>query len=162
MSVPIIIAGTQIEFPESGTAPDYAPAMVQFAEAVEDALSSAVGTYDVVPQRMVLDSVPDATDTNITNLSFSVSTVRGAFIRYACYRDTSTTTVTESGTLTLTYNETNSSGNQWEVVREYVGDAQISFIVTDTGQVQINTTALGGSGYTGFISYAGTALQNTY
>jgi hypothetical protein len=159
----IIIAGTPISFPNSAASPDWAPAVDQFALAVEAALAGLVGSFDVAPQKMILNTVPDAVDTNITNLAFSNTAVRSAIITYAIYRQTDTPLiVTETGTLDIVYNESGGVGNKWSITRETTSDASVNFIVLDSGQIQINTTALGGTPVSSFISYYGKALQNTY
>lgn len=158
----IIIAGTIISFPNSAAAPNWAPAVIQFAETVADALSSVVGSFDVVPQRFIIDNAPNGSDTAITNLSFSTTAVRGAFITYAVYRNTSLETVSETGNLLIVYNPTNGIGEKWELTRDYVGDSDVTFDIDDTGQVNINLTALSGTAHNGFISYAAKALQNSY
>ena len=162
MSVTIVIAGTVIDFPSSAASPDWSPAIIQFAETVADALSNVVGSFDVVPQRFVIDTAPNGSDTAITNLSFSTTSVRGAFITYAMYRNTTLETVAESGNLLIVYNTTNSSTQKWEVTRDFVGDASVTFVVDDTGQVFINPTALTGASHNGFISFSAKALQNSY
>ena len=78
------------------------------------------------------------------------------------YRNTSSTTVTETGNLLLTYNEANTVGSKWQLSRDFVGNANVSITITDAGQIQITTTALSGTGYNGFISFSGRALQTTY
>ncbi len=56
------------------------------------------------------------------------------------------------------YNPNNPTGNKWEYDRQYAADGQISFTITDTGQVQLNTTALAGLSHVGKIVYAAQAL----
>lgn len=158
----IIITGTPIDFPNSAAAPNWAPAVIQFAELVAAALSEIVGTYDVIPQRFVIDTAPNGSDVPITNLSFSTTNVRGAFIQYSVYRNTSAITVSETGNLMIVYNPTNGTGEKWEITRDFVGDADVTFDIDDTGQININLTALAGTAHNGFISYTGRALQNSY
>lgn len=158
----ITIQGTLIEFPDSGTDPNWAPAVIQFAEAVEAALSGVVGTYDVAPRSMIIDATPTATATDIPSLSFSTSQIRGAFINYTVYRTTTDTTVSEAGTLQLVYNDSSGSGLKWEISREAVGDASVEFTVEDTGQVQVTLTALSGSDHTGQLNYSAAAMQQEY
>ena len=161
--MPILdIQGTIIDFPNSSAAPNWSPAIIQFAESVASALSSLVGPYDVVPQQFILTSVPDSLDTALTNLSFSNTQVRCAFIYYAVYRNTNTTTVSEAGLLTVVYNESQASGLKWQMLRESDSDALVTFSIDDTGQVFINTQSISGTGYNGFIDYRAQTLQNTY
>jgi hypothetical protein len=161
--MPILnIAGVVIDFPNTSQAPNWAPAVIQFAEAVTNALSLLVGAYDVVPQQFILDSVPNAVNTAITNLSFSTTQVRSALVSYAIYRNTNTITVSEAGQLTVVYNESAGVGLKWQMLRESDSDAQVIFSIDDDGQIYINTTALAGVGYNGKISYSAKALQNNY
>ncbi len=110
----IIIQGQIIEFPNSGGSPNWAPAVIEFAEAVEGALAGVAGTYDVAPQ--VYDIASDVnTLVNVPLLTFPVANVRSAFIRYAIYRVSDTITESETGTLEIVYN--NLTGT-WQISRE--------------------------------------------
>lgn len=156
--MPIItIAGTPIQFPDSGNAPNWAPAVIQFAQQVASALSSTVGSDDVLPQHLSIDSIPSGT-LAITNLKFSNINVQGAFIRYTVLRSTTLTTVSETGTIVINYNPNNPVNNKWEYSRERVGDASVTFTISDTGQVSITTTALSGTNHTGFIYFAAQSM----
>jgi len=157
----ITIQGKTIAFPNSGTSPNWAEAVIEFAQATESALASVVGTYDVALQTFDFDSSNPGSDVDIPNLNFPVTQVRAATIEYAIDRTTSLTEVTEKGTLEIVYNSTNSSSNKWEVVRGFVADSSVSFTVTDVGQVQISTTALSGTSHTGRITYEAKALPQS-
>lgn len=159
MAIQINIQGTIIEFPSSGASPNWAPAVIQFAQAVESALSAVVGPFDIPPQIYVMTSNAN-TNVSVPNLSFPTSNVRGAFIRYSVFRTTSGTTVSESGTITTTYNPDGTVGNKWQITREYVGDAQVTFNITDVGQVQFSSVLLAGTGHSGKITYTAQALLN--
>lgn len=160
--IPIITIGsTIIDFPNSGTSPNWASAVDAFAVAVEGALSGLVGPFDVPPQVLVIDSYNPGTNINIPSLSFSTSVVRGAFIRYTVYRSTSLTNAYEIGELRIVYNPTGPTNNKWEVGRQFVGDGEITFTVTDVGQVQFTTTALSGINHTGQLTFTAQALLQT-
>lgn len=164
MSKTINIQGTIIEFPESGTSPDWAEAVDQFAEAVETALAGVVGPYDVSPQVMTINGPtynPTASSIDIPNLAFSTIAVRAAKIEIAVYRETTTSEVSENNTILIVYNDSNTPGTKWELSRETVGDASIDFTITDTGEVQFTTTSIGGINHIGVISYSAKALLNS-
>jgi hypothetical protein len=161
MSTIITIQGTVIAFPTSGEPQNWSEPVVDFATAVEGALAGIVGPADIAPQLLDISAFNPGTDINLPNLAFSTSVVRGAFIRYAVYRTTSTTTVAEAGYITIVYNPTNPSGFNWETANTHVGDAQVSITVTDTGQVQISTAALSGINHSGTCTYAAQALLQT-
>lgn len=154
----ITVSGTVVNFPDSAASPNWAPAIIQFAQLVATALTLSVGDFDVAPQ--VYTMVANAnTDVSLPNLSFPTAQVRSAFINYSVFRTTDTNTACEAGSLTTVYNSTTST---WEIIRgPYAGDGQITFSITNGGQVQFSTVALSGSNHVGMISYtAKTLLQS--
>lgn len=159
MSLPITIQGTPIPFPSSADSPNWAPALIQFAQAVAAALNASLGPYDIAPQSYDITAFNGVTNQSISGLAFSTSAVRGAVITYAIYRNTNTTTVTETGLLEITYNPSNAGGKKWEIIREYVGDGKTTFSITDLGQVQFSNTAIGGTVHIGKISVSAKAIQ---
>lgn len=162
MSISINIQGTVIDFPSDSASPDWAEGVIAFAQAVASALSGAVGPADISPQVMNIDAQnPTSTNVDITNLSFSTTTVRAATISIATYRTTDSTSAYEFDTIMVTYNSANSIGQKWEMIREYEGNGSITFNITDTGQVQFTTTALSGTNHAGILSYSAKALLNT-
>lgn len=96
------------------------------------------------------------------NLNFPTSTVRSAFIRYALFRSTDSTSAYEAGQITVVYNPNGSIGSKWELVRNSDGNGFIDFNIIDTGQVQFSTTALAGINHAGKISYTAVALLQSY
>jgi hypothetical protein len=157
-TIPIQIAGTTIQFPSTGQSPIWSPAVIQFAQAVSAALAGIVGPADVAPQTLVLDPYNPGSDIIIPNLTFSTTTVRAAFIRYAVYRQTTTQNGSEAGTLTIVYNPNNPINNKWEYDRTYVGNAQVQFSISDQGSVQISTIGFTGIDHVGSLSYVAQAL----
>ena len=156
--MPIITIGsTIINFPGTGQSPDWSQPIIDFATAVQDTLSGLAGPADVFPQIFVIDNLnPGSAD--IPNLTFSTTIVRAAFIRYAVYRTTTSDNASEVGTMNIVYNPANPSGNKWEYDRAYAADGKITFTITDTGQVRLNTIALAGLSHSGKFVYAAQAL----
>ena len=161
MAVTITISGTPIAFPSSAAAPNWASALISFAQLVETALASAAGTYDVAQQVYTMSSNQTDSDVNITNLLFDPTNVLGFVVEYTITRSTdSPTTITESGSITAEYNSTRSTGSKWQFIRDAVGDANITFGITDAGQVQYTLTAVdGGSSHTGEVLFRGRAMD---
>lgn len=157
----ITIQGTPVNFPDSSASPNWAPAVIQFAQLVETALASSIGPYDVSPQSFIADAYNPGTNVDLPNLAFPISTVRAAFIRYSVFRTTSTTTNYEQGHLLVIYNPSASVGNKWEITRDYIGDGKITFNITDAGQVQFSTTTMGGINHSARIAYAAQAFTQT-
>lgn len=160
--MPLInIAGTQIQFPDSATSPNWAEPVVQFAEAVAAALSAVSGPFDISPQ--VYDMVASVnTNVDIPNLSFPPSEVRSSTITYAIFRDPDTAIsgniVVESGTIIITYSDDALVGEKWIKTRQYEGDASVTFSVTDVGQVQFSSTSIGSGTHEGRITYSAKSL----
>lgn len=154
----ITISGTVIDFPDSSESPNWAEAVILFAQTVADALQGVVGSFDVSPQSFVIDSYNPGTDITLPQLTFSTTDVRAAFISYAVHRTTDTPAeLDETGMLWVVYNNQN---GVWDISREKAGNASITFSITNAGQVQFSTTAMAGSDHTGFITYSAKALEN--
>ncbi len=159
MPIDIIIQGTLIQIPSSGESPNWSSGIIEAFQAIESALNSAIGTFDVAPQVFNGDAYNPGTGISLPNLSFSTSDVRSADISYAVFRETTTTNAAEAGRITVVYNPNNSIGNKWEIQRDYVGDGQITFAISDLGQVSFTTTTLAGINHTMRISYSAKALE---
>lgn len=157
----ITIQGTVIDFPESSASPNWSQGIIDFAKAVEEALSGAVGQYDVAPQVFNGDSYNPGSNIDLPSLAFPTTSVRSAVINYSVYRTTSTSNAAEAGILNIVYNPNNGVGLRWEMTREFVGDGQIAFNITDLGQIQFSTTALGGISHYMRIGYSAKALEQT-
>jgi len=161
MAITITITGTPISFPSSAESPNWAPGIIEFAQAVESALNSVLGAYDVAPQIQVIDAQNPGTDVDVANLAFPVSSVTGAFIRYSLIRTTSTDTAYEAGNLIVTYNPAGGVGQKWEISRDYVGDGKITFSISDTGQIKFSTTSMAGINHSGKLTFTAQALSQT-
>lgn len=158
--MPIItISGTPINFPSSSQQPNWAPAVIQFATLTAAALNSVIGPYDVVAQTLTINNNVN-TNFNVDPLNFPVSAVRGATIDYAVYRKSDTDTQVEKGFLLIAYNA-DSGGAKWELARVKVGDATITFQISDTGQISFTTVALPGIYETGTLTFSAKSLEQT-
>lgn len=162
----ILIKGTPVEFPSSGAAPNWAPAVIESIEALAEAVNAFTATYDVAPQVQNIDANNNSNNVDINNLNFPAADVRAATIYYSVHRQTQNSgppdgqEVSESGLLEINYNASRSIGQKWEIVRTGQSDAKISFNITDLGQIQFSTTALTGISHTGIISYRALAIMN--
>lgn len=121
MSTKITIGSTVINFPTSGTDPNWAEAVDEFALAVESELAGINLTYDVSP-RVV--AIPETGTLNLGGanlLQFPNASVRSFVVTYSIYKRTTspTQTFSESGTFTAV----NENG-VWTFQREFFGDKQ--------------------------------------
>ena len=166
MSTRIIIKNTPIDIPVSGDSPDWSEGVTLALQTLADAVNTATGTYDVPPQVLNIDIYNTATDINIDNLYFPPAEVLSAFIFYSVKRSTDDSgppdgqNITEEGSLEIVYNSDNPINNKWEIARTYMGDANITFSIADTGQVMFSTTALTGINHTGIISFRALSITN--
>ena len=166
MAIPLNIKGSVIEIPSSGQSPNWAPGIIAALKALTEAVNAVTGTYDVAPQTQNIDANNSSNDVPITNLAFPVSEVRSATIFYSVYRKTEDSgppdgqELSEGGMITIVYNASNPVSNKWEITRDYAGDANISFEVSDTGQFSFSTTPLTGINHTGILSFRAIAVLN--
>lgn len=159
MSIPITVNGTIVNFPSSGDSPNWAPAVIQFAELVSQALAFSVGAFDIPPQTFVMTANVN-NNVSLPNLSFPTTQVSGAIIEYSVLRSTNTTVVSQTGEIIINYNSSFPTGQKWEINDEHIGMGQTIFTITDTGQVQFSTTLITGINYSGIITYQAKAILN--
>lgn len=133
MSVTINIGGTLIEFPSSGASPNWAPALIEFAQAVELKLQSVGSVTDIPPTQETITSYN--TLVNLSKLSFPTTLVRAAEISYAIKR---TGTISENGKILAIYDD-----SKWILSRDFVGDADCTFEAQPNGQFQIKVNDAG-------------------
>lgn len=98
------------------------------------------------------------TNVNIPSFQFPPSEVKGAFVNYTIARVTSTASGYETGKLMLSYNPDNPTNNKWEIQREYIGEASVTFTITDAGQVRFSSTSLSGINHEGTITFTAQSL----
>lgn len=154
----ITIQGTPIDLPDSADSPNWAPGILAAFQAIELALSGLTSTGDISPTSYLMVSNVN-TNVNIPDFQFS-STIRGADIRYAVYRSTTTTIASEKGTMQIVYNGDNPITNKWELTRTYVGDASVTFSISDGGQFSFSSTLIAGATHAGTIVFAAQALND--
>lgn len=163
----ITIKGTEINLPDSGASPNWAPAIIEAFEALADAVNSISATFDVAPQAQNIDANNSSTNVDLNNLNFPSSDVRAATVYYTVFRMTQNSgppdgqEVVEAGTLEISYNDDRPVTQKWEMVRSGQSEAFIDFNITDLGQIRFSTTALTGINHTGIVSYRALAILNT-
>lgn len=163
----ITIKGTTIDLPASGSSPNWAPAIIEAFEALAEAVNSISATFDVAPQAQNIDANNSASNVDLNNLNFPSSEVRAATVYYTVYRITEDSgppdgqEVTEAGTLEINYNDAYPITQKWEMVRTFQGEGQVTFNITDLGQIQFSTTPLTGVNHVGIISYRAISVLNS-
>lgn len=98
--------------------------------------------------------------TDVTGLSFSISSVRSAIVTYEVSRktDTALSELRSIGRLFLAYRAQSSA---WEILnqQENGDDSGVTFTVTAGGQVQVATTNIAGSNYVGTLKFKGESFN---
>lgn len=177
MSIQITISGTTIEFPSSAQAPNWAPALIEFAQLVESALIAVSGPFDVSPQTIPI--VNNGIKTNIQVLLFTSSLVKSVVIKYAFQRQMETSVGSgiynkqfETGTLNLVSDTSNPVSQGWKIQRDFIGNTTpvenpsgtisegLMFYVDNSGQVSYDASIMVGAPgtYTGVLTITAQAL----
>jgi hypothetical protein len=162
MSVRLVIGTQVIEFPSSGQNANFAPGIIQFAQAVTDQLSAIASQFDITPRVQIL-SVDVNNTIDVDSCVFPSGSVRSFTFTYAIYRVNSTTSFSEDGTVVGVYDTLNSI---WILQHEFEGTRQSSGLPYNTfsmsgDQLKISTTTIGGTGYDGTnseLSYSAKTL----
>jgi hypothetical protein len=169
----VTIGSTIIDFPNSARSPNWAQPVIQFAEAVETALATVVGPFDIGQRVMNIDTRETDSNIDVTDGAFALAfpinptltqpAVRSAFVRYAVYRKKGTNAaITETGNLLILYNP--DSSPVFMIEQDKIGDANVSFTITTTGQVQVSFTdtnlGVGGS-VVGRLTYTAQGLKQS-
>ena len=141
-------------FPEQSDDPPWGKKVFNWAKAITNKVTGISGADDIVNGSATINNNVSSV-TNISGLSFSTTTVRGATIAYTVYR-TSTTISTpkaEEGEINISYD-----GTSWTVFRESTADTGVTITITSSGQCQYLSTNIPGTGYVGLIKYRAWAL----
>lgn len=136
----IIINGQTIFFPDVNQSPNWAPSVIQFAQATEDAFNSVANSYDISTQKQTMGNAFKMQDTSgvaLNDLLFPKTSVASFIIYYTITKsitDPSIYTESENGKIDVRIN----SSGVYEMTRDASGDASITFRIDDsTGQVYI-------------------------
>lgn len=159
MSIPLTIAGTTFQYPESGTDPNWAEEASSWAVAVTDALNTLLSPGDILTTEFSIDnniSVP----TNINGLVFDSGTVRAANVTYAVYRisNSNPSGHAETGLLKLIFDDSAGMGMKWKMTQDIDGSSGVAFSIGDNGQFQYVSTDIGTLGYVGTITFSAKTL----
>ena len=158
MAVSLTIRGNTFEYPTEGENPGWGGDATDWAIAVTEALGTLLGAGDILQTQALIGqdvSIP----TNVNRLVFDGGTVRAANVMYQISRVSSDypSGRIESGTLYLTYDA--AATDKWLMNRIQVGDAQVNFTITNTGQIQYTAYNMSGTGYNGTITFSAKTLS---
>lgn len=162
MSRELIVNGTTFQYPDPGDEPGWGEDASDWAEAVTEVLDTLLGSNDILETSFTVAN-NTVSVTNVTGLLFNTSTVRSAVIEYSIYRRSNSTPSgkAEAGIMNMVFDNDASSGNKCLLaIGPSVGNAGVTFSVTDAGQIQYTSSDIGTAGYIGeFVFNARTISQ---
>ena len=147
MSINITIGNQVISFPSQGEDPNWAPPVIDFAQAVANQLQATASAFDIPPRAQILTSDAN-TNLNLTGVIFPSGSVRSFTFTYAVYRTNGVLSIAENGIITGVYDTLNSI---WILSREFTdnranGNSTLYHTFTMSGdQMQFSSVAIGGS-----------------
>jgi hypothetical protein len=138
MSKTVQIGSNIYTIPEEGDNPGWGEDLTAYLEAIADALANVQGPNDILITSANLNN-NQTTFANVAGLQFNTAQVQAIEVKYLIIReyDAGATVVTESGTISGNYD-----GSTFFISTQHVGDAGITFDVTNTGQVQYQSSNL--------------------
>lgn len=144
-SIPLQIGNTIINFPSTGSSPDWSQGVIAFAEAVALQLQGISSPFDVLPAVQVLNTDLN-TNLQIAGATFPSDSVRSFIFDYAVYR-TNGTGYVEKGQFVGEYN---TQTGIWGLQRTFYGNKQTdgtSYLSFDMSgdNVVFSSVAIGGS-----------------
>lgn len=160
MPVTLTVNNIPFEYPANGDSPGWGQPATDWATEVTNVLGDLVGPTDILQTTFtVLNN--QSISQNVLGLSFNTGLVRAAFIDYSIYR-TSTANpsgFTEAGSIVATYDNLASAGSKWQLaVGPMVGNAGVTFTITDGGQFQYQSSDINATGYSGTMHFRATTL----
>lgn len=162
MPIELIVNNLPFFYPVAGDEPGWGQSATDWAAEVTDVLNDLKGPNDIL-QTTVAISNNVSSFTNIASLTFNTGQVRSAVINYSVYRISTANPSgnAESGVLSITYDNSASSGNKWLLTGYGIsGSSGLTFNITDAGQMQYKSTDIGTSGYTGEMTFRAKALES--
>jgi len=154
MAISVTLNGTSYTLNQQNDNPPTGETLSDLLQALVDNANAVQNTGDI---GLTTFSVPNAASTvSVVGVSFDTTTIRSAILSYSIYRSTSTNEVSECGQLYITYKSTAAS---WELSQTHVGDSQVTFSVTSSGQVQILPVVISGATYTGTLKLIAKAFS---
>lgn len=160
MPITLTVNNIPFEYPIPGDSPGWGQGASDWAEEVTFVLNDLLGPNDITETTFNIGNNITGS-TNVNGLTFNTGQVRAAQVAFSVYRLSTAQQSghSESGLMTLSYDNLASSGSKWSlVIGNLTGNSGVTFTVTDTGQVQYQSTDIGSAGYSGVMHFKATAL----
>lgn len=154
MARTLVINSIPYNIPDAGDEPGWGDDTTDWMEAVTEVLTDLVGPADILETTFAVAN-NQASFTDVTGLVFDGGSVRSARVTYSVYRisDTNPEGFAETGILSLVYD--NNSATPWSMAQgEIVGNSQIYFDISTSGQVRYRTNDIGDLNYIGVMKFS--------
>jgi hypothetical protein len=145
MSVRITIGSNVINFPTSGTDPNWAQAVTDFAIYASQVINGITTPFDVISQETLL---PQSGTVNL-NANFDRNSIRSFVLTYAIYRKSTTDGVLGPGVNIVEAGQINGifSDSGWVYQRDFTGNKKSDgtsyhSFTNNVDTVQVTTSAL--------------------
>lgn len=160
MSIPITIAGTTFNFPQSGEDPNWGSEATDTIVALADAINTLLAPGDILSTEFSIDNNISVA-TNINGLLFDSGTVRSSVITYSVYRISTANPSghAETGQMEIVFDDSAASGMKWSLTQNKNGNAGIVFSVGDNGQFQYISSDINAVGYVGTITFSAKSIS---
>lgn len=159
MAKTLTVNNIPFEYPTSGDEPGWGGPATDWATEVTEVLNNVIGPDDILETSFNLEN--GQTDQNVSGLVFNISSVRSAIIEYNIFRssDSEPNGLLEAGEIYIAYNTLTSS---WIIASgSVVGNAQVSFSITNLGQIRYSSSDIGSTNYSGLMKFKARALSQT-
>lgn len=153
----LIVNNTPFVYPTSGDEPGWGSDATGWASAVTQVLTDLLGPNDILETAFNIAN-NQTVFADVTGLTFNGASVRAANITYSVFRVSTANPSgnSETGTIQLDYdNNLGWSINQGSIL----GNAGVTFTVTNTGQVQYKSTDINALNYVGTMKFRAKTLQ---
>lgn len=149
MATTVTINGSSYSLPNQGDSAPWGDDLSDIILALIAVSNDILGTADILTTSFNIAN-NQSSAANVNGLSFNTSLVRSAIIQYSLYRTSTTTEMSETGHIYVTYKST---AGTWEIAQSYGGSSGVTFTITNAGQIQYTSTNFSGTSYSGKMKF---------
>lgn len=156
----VTLSGTDYKIPKATSSAPWGEELNDYLKALGEAYSTLVGVGDI-PETAAVIANNQSSPVVVTGLSFDSALVKSAQILYSINRQTTGSSLNETGQLTVLYDSTKPVNQKWSIQRDMIGEGEIEFTINDSGAVLYTTNNQIGASYTGLIKFEAKATLQT-
>lgn len=155
MSIILQVNNIPFTIPTQGEQPAWGEGLTDYLTEVARVLNSLKGANDILETGATIQNNV-TTFQDIPDFKFNPATVRSFAVQCSVSRETGSTKVYESFTLSGLRTD-----SDWILQLEGFGDSGIEIDITSAGQVQYKSSNISGTGYSGLIKFRGIGITNS-